>query len=410
MSTMLNAMALTLCEVCIRAEMGRLDDLPPQVANTIANVYYRFFLMTAATVQRQPLPLPIREGTDDPIHALIAAGRAVAERKAAMKAIPEMVACLRELDPAQQPNAYRAAVDYFLDVFKYRIPDAHRKTGLRRMIERRFRKVDEIPGLVAALDIRGMPASSVPAPQPSEGDAARRPCGELRAAGAGPESSPAPKQSSEPVQRLSVPCQRCGTRGPVDYHRNINASRHPDLKAQLLRAEVNRLQCPKCSTVGYLDDPLLYHDPARSLMVALGTNDARAEMGKGMAHMLGHAFLTCTRRGVESIPELREKVMLADDGLSDVAVEVLKTFFCNDPANEGLRLFYCGIGQQDGHEVLALEVVPSRPGRQFAAMPLAAYKRALAFSRPLSTTIDADPGFPRLTDDMIRTFILSHEP
>jgi hypothetical protein len=34
---------LEMCEKTIRMELGSLDDLPQELANTVENVYYRFF-------------------------------------------------------------------------------------------------------------------------------------------------------------------------------------------------------------------------------------------------------------------------------------------------------------------------------------------------------------------------------
>jgi hypothetical protein len=64
-----------------------------------------------------------------------------------------MISAFRQIDPVQQPSTWKDAVDFFLDLFKYDIPNAHQKIGLRRMIERRFRKVDEIPDLIDLMNI-----------------------------------------------------------------------------------------------------------------------------------------------------------------------------------------------------------------------------------------------------------------
>lgn len=143
--------ALALCEAAIRKDLGRIDDLPPEVANTIANVYYRHWHAVLNFAARRGR---YAEADGDVLQRLASVAGAIAEDKADLMAIPKMVACLRELDPAHQPNLYRMAVNYFLDVFKYRIPNAHRKIGLWLMIERRFRKVDEIAGLGSVLVLR----------------------------------------------------------------------------------------------------------------------------------------------------------------------------------------------------------------------------------------------------------------
>jgi len=137
----------------IRKRLGSISDLPPEMANTIANVYYRLCLETQqATPGRLPQSVV---GSGDLIGGLTSHVKHTAHLLASASALPEMVTGFRELDPVQQPNARRAALDLFLDMFKYNISNAHRKIGLRRMIERKFKQVDEIPNLAAKLDSVG---------------------------------------------------------------------------------------------------------------------------------------------------------------------------------------------------------------------------------------------------------------
>ena len=79
----------------------------------------------------------------------------VAGLTADLHAAPKMVAALCEIDKHEQPNAYKFCVDFLLDNLKYDIQNAHKKTGLRRMIERKVRKskVQEIPNMVDLFDI-----------------------------------------------------------------------------------------------------------------------------------------------------------------------------------------------------------------------------------------------------------------
>jgi hypothetical protein len=47
----------------------------------------------------------------------------------------------------QEPWLFDFLQTVTLDSWKYRIPKAEAKSAFRRAVERRFRKVDEIPGL-----------------------------------------------------------------------------------------------------------------------------------------------------------------------------------------------------------------------------------------------------------------------
>ena len=65
----------------------------------------------------------------------------------------EFVGGLRKIDRRKQPVLYDFTVEFILDILKYQIDRAHEKSGLRRMIERSFRrnKVREIPNLYALI-------------------------------------------------------------------------------------------------------------------------------------------------------------------------------------------------------------------------------------------------------------------
>jgi len=150
--SLVNPEALERCRETIAAELGSIDDLPYELSNTIANVYY-LHIRTLVEGQRPgSLPAQVKEFGD----LNMGMERFIEDTVWASNmrdAIPEMVGALREVDRLTQPNLYAALVDYLLDLLKYRIRDADKNTGVRRVIERWFRKkrVREIGGLVDML-------------------------------------------------------------------------------------------------------------------------------------------------------------------------------------------------------------------------------------------------------------------
>jgi len=142
---------LEMCEKAIRDKLGTLDDLPYELANTVANVYYRFFAFGLDAIKREPHSLPtcIRRETS------LAKGMATFMQDTTrsitdVESVPAFIKGLREIVKHQQPNLYQYSVDFILDCLKYDIKNAHEKTGLRRMVERKIKKkkVKEIPNLV----------------------------------------------------------------------------------------------------------------------------------------------------------------------------------------------------------------------------------------------------------------------
>jgi len=134
---------LDRCRDAIRRNLGSLDDIPPELADTVANVYYRFYARAAA--MRTP------ESTGE-LKSFISDHAAVLSSH---KYVKQYVDGLRRMDKRAKPALYDYTVTFILDCLKYQIDRADEKTGLRRMIERQFRrhKVKEIPNLYELLKI-----------------------------------------------------------------------------------------------------------------------------------------------------------------------------------------------------------------------------------------------------------------
>ena len=108
-----------------RKDLGTLDDLPIEVANTIANIYYKYHLSDDDSIEKHQYEIDI-----DAIQKII-----------------KNMRILRETNP----DLYDYSVDFFLDLFKYRIPEANKKSAFRRRIERKLKKVEEIENLADIL-------------------------------------------------------------------------------------------------------------------------------------------------------------------------------------------------------------------------------------------------------------------
>lgn len=126
------------------SDLGSLEDLGAELSNTIANIYYRFYLLSENMDSPRDV-LHVKPAVDLPSNFLnltSAMNTAISE----YKYVTDIIGALREAR-AEDPRLGDFLVTHALDEFKYHIKDAHKKSGIRRAIERPFRKVDEIPGL-----------------------------------------------------------------------------------------------------------------------------------------------------------------------------------------------------------------------------------------------------------------------
>jgi hypothetical protein len=126
------------------SDFGTLDDLPPELANTIANVYYRYWSIAE---------MPDRQFTsiDDSIASIEELNRIQVEFEFSKKIVAEM----RRLKPQVHQTLFAVTSDMFVSILKYKIDDAVTKSPVRLKFERFLRrnKVNEMPGLIDALQL-----------------------------------------------------------------------------------------------------------------------------------------------------------------------------------------------------------------------------------------------------------------
>ena len=152
-----NSLILSICKNSIREDLGTLDDLPYELANTIANVYYRAFCKAVHIFRyRRHFPGAMASLAPRRISGKKNLRRAVGRPfRTEFQAIADFVSEIRSIDKTAYPDLYRFAVTFMLDCLKYDIRDVGKKTELRRIIERQLKKpaVRELPGLVEMLNV-----------------------------------------------------------------------------------------------------------------------------------------------------------------------------------------------------------------------------------------------------------------
>jgi len=118
-------------------ELGMLDDIPYELANTVSNIYYRIYLVS---LERNNTDLTKLSTHDDEVLWLFDAYEKL------LKIIPK----LREIPLGTE---YDMTVNYLLAKFKYRIKNADKKSYVRLKVELFNKKAYEIPNLARIIGI-----------------------------------------------------------------------------------------------------------------------------------------------------------------------------------------------------------------------------------------------------------------
>ncbi|MDO4459000.1 MAG: CpXC domain-containing protein [Clostridia bacterium] len=116
-----------------------------------------------------------------------------------------------------------------------------------------------------------------------------------------------------------VSCPNCGEPHSVDIITSINAHDNPELKEKVLDESLFDFRCDRCNYTCQVTWPLVYHDPDAGFMVIM-----YAQGQTGNAAEPPATLRNVVKRRVSTLAELKEKVLIFDNGLNDVAVEMVK--------------------------------------------------------------------------------------
>jgi hypothetical protein len=133
------ALALREAADNLSMSLGNLDDLGPELADTVANVYYRYALATGTANE---LTLAFALGTFvDGADLRAEIGVIMAQQEY----VDDMVSAVRRAQ--HDPELHERMTLLTLDTLKFRIANAATKSAVRRSLERRLARTREIAGL-----------------------------------------------------------------------------------------------------------------------------------------------------------------------------------------------------------------------------------------------------------------------
>lgn len=133
----------------------------------------------------------------------------------------------------------------------------------------------------------------------------------------------------------SISCPQCGNIYEIKIWKSINIDLDPQGKTDILNASFNLYSCPDCGREIKINYNCLYHDMEQHKQVyvicsnfeteLLKLNHEMAEMARDIKDIPFDEFNRLyTLRAVRNYQELREKIMIWDEGLNDRCIEFCK--------------------------------------------------------------------------------------
>ena len=127
---------------------------------------------------------------------------------------------------------------------------------------------------------------------------------------------------------MKIKCPLCQTTGEFTIYPNINVTKNPEMKKKIISGELFMYECPHCHKKGQVDYGPVYHDMDKRLMI-IDCKDEKEGLKlfaqfKEELKDLDPSEVRYRFRIVKDCYELKEKIMIFDEGLDDRGVEVSK--------------------------------------------------------------------------------------
>jgi hypothetical protein len=152
---------IKMCEQAICKDLGALNDLPHELANTVANIFYKYLSSSFETPQSVDTQnwIPISAHRLQDIGTkFLSLFTDQQDIRLDFDLVPDLIKGVRMCDKSKQPDVYKRMVDFSLFIIKYHIKDAINKSYLRLRIERYLARntVQEIPNLIDLMHLENV--------------------------------------------------------------------------------------------------------------------------------------------------------------------------------------------------------------------------------------------------------------
>lgn len=132
-------------------------------------------------------------------------------------------------------------------------------------------------------------------------------------------------------ENIDVTCPHCGSPGKHEHYGTANVTLNPELKQRVLDGSLFTFTCDNCGQSTFVQGSCLYHDIDNRLLVHFSPGASDASGLKGILDSLSGSGLRLSFqddgyevRDVPDLASLKEKISIADDGLDDRLVEIIK--------------------------------------------------------------------------------------
>ena len=119
-----------------------------------------------------------------------------------------------------------------------------------------------------------------------------------------------------------IHCPSCGKVSQTRMWPGIDGLANPEQRERILEESLFCWECPECGYKMQLVYPCLYHDREKNFLILMDPNQKEQTLNKKA--MAENQPADAKKRIVNCVEELKEKILIFENGLNDAACEVAK--------------------------------------------------------------------------------------
>lgn len=123
----------------------------------------------------------------------------------------------------------------------------------------------------------------------------------------------------------SIECPECHKTSDVEFWDSVNVDLNPELREKIFNDEIFRFTCPKCGTIRYIKNGMIYHNMKEKFMLFFDFDKPFETSGEiEIPALFNDKGKEYTFRAVYGLERFKEKILILENGLNDIAVEHMK--------------------------------------------------------------------------------------
>jgi hypothetical protein len=137
------------------------------------------------------------------------------------------------------------------------------------------------------------------------------------------------------ISSQSITCPKCQHEGEFRMYETVNVTLDKSLRERVFSDDLFKWTCPECGETFTIVYPFLYHDMDNCFMIHFSPNDCESineQYNELLTKFPG--MRRSTYRSTNALVRLKEKILIFEAGLNDVAIELAKVFIKVDEANK----------------------------------------------------------------------------